>query len=62
MLRARSKRIDKALPVFLKISVAALIGALAGCGSSDDAAAPQVADGTKATLALLETTDIHTNV
>lgn len=39
---------------------------LAACGSSDDnngtPATPAVADGTKATLAMLETTDIHTNV
>ena len=39
---------------------------LAACGSSDDdsstPATAAVADGTKATLAMLETTDIHTNV
>lgn len=38
---------------------------LAACGSNDDDSAPAtpaVADGTKATLAMLETTDIHTNV
>lgn len=38
---------------------------LAACGSNDDNSAPAtpaVADGTKATLAMLETTDIHTNV
>ncbi len=37
---------------------------LAACGHNhDDAApAPVIADGTKATLAMLETTDIHTNV
>ncbi|MDR5836087.1 bifunctional 2',3'-cyclic-nucleotide 2'-phosphodiesterase/3'-nucleotidase [Caballeronia sp. LZ034LL] len=38
---------------------------LAACGSNDDnspPATPAVADGTKATLAMLETTDIHTNV
>ncbi|SAK84439.1 2`,3`-cyclic-nucleotide 2`-phosphodiesterase [Caballeronia hypogeia] len=39
---------------------------LAACGSGDDdngtPATPAVADGTKATLAMLETTDIHTNV
>ena len=39
---------------------------LAACGSSDDDSGTQstaaVADGTKATLAMLETTDIHTNV
>ena len=44
------------------ISAAALLSVLSACGSSDDSPAPAVAEGTKATLAMLETTDIHTNV
>ena len=35
---------------------------LHGCGSSDDSPVSTTAVGTKATLALLETTDLHTNV
>jgi 2',3'-cyclic-nucleotide 2'-phosphodiesterase/3'-nucleotidase len=43
---------------------ASAVAALSACGSSDDTApaTPAVANGTKATLAMLETTDIHTNV
>jgi len=41
------------------MAAAALVS---GCGSSDETPAPAIADGTKATLAMLETTDIHTNV
>jgi 2',3'-cyclic-nucleotide 2'-phosphodiesterase/3'-nucleotidase len=35
---------------------------ITACSSSVDTPAPQVANGTTATLALLETTDIHTNL
>jgi 2',3'-cyclic-nucleotide 2'-phosphodiesterase/3'-nucleotidase len=44
------------------IGAAALLGVLSACGSSNDSPAPAVAEGTQATLAMLETTDIHTNV
>lgn len=50
------------------LAVAATAGgllALHGCGGGDDTsdnAAPAVADGTRVTLALLETTDLHSNV
>ena len=48
--------------LFLLVSLTASV---TGCGGSDTAApppAPAVAANTKATLALLETTDLHTNV
>ena len=57
-LRARG-----ALGAFGALSALSAIG-LSACGSNLDSAPPQavVANGTTATLALLETTDIHTNL
>jgi 2',3'-cyclic-nucleotide 2'-phosphodiesterase / 3'-nucleotidase len=47
------------LPGLLVVSTALL----AACGGHDDTpATPAIAEGTKASLAMLETTDIHTNV
>ena len=39
---------------------AVLAAVLAACGGTDEA--PRVAEGTRTVLALLETTDLHTNV
>jgi 2',3'-cyclic-nucleotide 2'-phosphodiesterase / 3'-nucleotidase len=50
--------------IVLLLASTALLTQLAACGHDDDdtPAAPTIASGTKATLAMLETTDIHTNV
>jgi 2',3'-cyclic-nucleotide 2'-phosphodiesterase / 3'-nucleotidase len=55
-----NRRENRALGALLLTSTAML----AACGSDhdDSTPAPAVANGTKATLAMLETTDIHTNV
>ncbi|MDP1899670.1 MAG: bifunctional 2',3'-cyclic-nucleotide 2'-phosphodiesterase/3'-nucleotidase [Rubrivivax sp.] len=42
--------------------VLASLLALQACGGTDDASAPAVAEGTRTTVALLETTDLHSNV
>lgn len=42
--------------------VASVAITLTACGSNGDTPSTSVAEGTKATLAMLETTDIHTNV
>lgn len=45
--------------LLLPVAIAAIAATLAGC---DDSGTPNPAANTKATLALLETTDLHTNV
>ena len=48
-------------PVLSPLVLVSLLG-LQACGGSNDASAPAIAEGTRTTVALLETTDLHSNV
>jgi 2',3'-cyclic-nucleotide 2'-phosphodiesterase/3'-nucleotidase len=49
-------------PDLLRASSLVLVAALAACDSNPSRHTAKVADGTRATLALLESTDIHSNI
>ncbi len=48
-------------PILRATAATLAVSALAGCGGGDDTT-PTTAEGTRTTLALLETTDLHSNV
>lgn len=60
--RLRARGAIGALGTLGALSAIGITVGITACSSSVDTPAPQVANGTTATLALLETTDIHTNL